>query len=75
LTEIVVENTPKHATDDLEIIFSGEHARTPRIFSHSQLHLGLDSYVNVFNMSTLYWTFTVPLESVRLYRHHNCGFT
>jgi len=50
MTETVVENTPKHATDYLEINFrSGEHAPAPpRLFSHAQVHLSLDSYGTCF---------------------------
>jgi len=49
VTETVVENTPKHTTDDLGIIFfrgiMPQHDH--RIFSHAQVHQSLDSYVYV----------------------------
>jgi len=47
MDETVVENTPKHPTDYLEInFFSGTHAHAPpRLFSHAQVHLSLESYV------------------------------
>ena len=40
--------SPKHTTIDLEMMWEGgakDRAAAPRLFSHSQLHLSLDSYV------------------------------
>ena len=52
MTETVVENTQKHTTYDLEIIFRGSMPpHIHRIFSHAQFHQSLDSYSIVLSKS------------------------